>query len=45
MKSAASNLLNCKILKQKVIEEIRDQKWLIWVYLGKNFKKVFSYLT
>ena len=44
LKSAPSNLSNCKILRKTKNAQIWDQKCLIWVFLGKNLKRLLSYL-
>ena len=39
LKSAASNLSNCKISKKKMkMPKFGTKKYLIWVFLGKNLK-------
>ena len=44
LKSASSNLPDCKISSQSENPSICDQKCLIWVFLDWNSKKVLSYL-
>ena len=40
----ALELSKCEILWKNKNAEVLDKKCLIWVFLGKNFKKLFSYL-
>ena len=44
LKSATSNLSNCKLLQKNKNASVSDQKCLIWVFLGENFWKPLSYL-